>query len=360
MASGLAARASGARGRARRRGGRRPARRARPATARADHQGRAALTTATAASGGEGAGGERAGAPRPVGRAPERGRPARRPRRRSAGTVSAGIAHDQSTAAWRAKAARIASGSADLGPRGAAPAARTTPHATDPISTASSARPTMPSPERKRSDHVVGLARVERVVAGAALLAGARGRSRPRPGPAPGRRAKPRQASPHQALRWLPRRVHQPAGVVGDGVAALAAELGHPVARPAAGVAAWRPRCPPPRRRTASRHQQHGARARPVEARSAPAAQARPGASAAASATPTARRHPRPARPPRAGPSGPGRRSAAGRCSAYAAGQARPDRAGGEGHERRGAPGQERHASRRRPSPATGGRRASR
>ena len=234
------------------------------------------------------------------------------PRPASAGMVRAGIAHDQSTAACSAKAARMASGIPMSGSTRTS-AARRTPQTTAPTSAASRSEPDDPEAREDARDDAVRLAGVDGVVGHVALLqVHQREAAGALPDDGARREATPRLPPPRAAL--VARRAHQPAGVVGDGVAALPAELGAAVARPSRGAAelpaegAHRDAA----RRRRGRWRRPGARRARSRAR-------RPGAPGggrriAAAATPSGEAPPQSERrPTRAGRWAPGRPTGAGR-----------------------------------------------
>ena len=178
--SGLAARASRARSTASAAPARRPARRRPRGRPGADHHGSDGAQHGHGDQRAERPRGEGAGTARAVGRRRAPRPPARRRPRRAPGPSARGwpTTSRRPPGGRRRRARR---GAARSRVRGARSAARSAPATTATIRAASSASPMAPVPERVRSDDVVRLAGVERVVAVARAPSGGRAGSRPRP-----------------------------------------------------------------------------------------------------------------------------------------------------------------------------------
>ena len=309
--------------------------------ARADHHGSAALATASVATPASAPAARAPGRAAAPGARPGAAAASTTPAAARAGTVSAGIAHAQSMDACSAKAASTASGRPISGPTPTRAAAAGCPRRRRRPAPRRG-RPDQPGPRQEPQRDAVRLAGGERVVAVAPLL---QVDEREAAGPLPEQRrvleAAPGLAPPGAAL--VAGGAHEPAGVVGHRVAALAAQLGDALVGPVAALGAGR--------RAGDDDQAEGdARRRP---RSAAAGRARrapgvprprrwPGARAAASAS--ADREP----PPQARPGvlaqvdrdRVGRQQVVGEA---VGGRPRGARgAGGERGQRRAAPGQER------------------
>ena len=195
---------------------------------------------------------------------------------------------------------------------GRSSAARRTPQTTAPDQRRQEERARRSRGPRARPGTIPCASRVLSGVVGHVALLEVHQREAAGPLPDDGARLEAAPGLPPPRAPLVARRAHQAARIVGDGVAALPAELGAAVADPAAGGRSWPRGCPRPRpRRRRGRWPRPGARRARSRARwrGAPQGGQDRGDRDAERQTPPQAQ----ARPTRAGRSAPGRPTAAGR-----------------------------------------------